>query len=172
MQEMTRFEVGDLAVYPAHGVARVEAIESRELGGQQSTFYVLRVLNNSMRVMVPVTKVEQVGLRCLVSEDEIEAVYEILRTRVLAVDRTTWNRRQREYTEKIRTGSIFEVAEVMRDLCLLRNGKDLSFGERKMLDTARGLLLKELSVAREIDEAEIEAEFEAIFLDAEIEAVA
>jgi CarD family transcriptional regulator len=172
MQEMTRFEVGDLAVYPAHGVARVEAIESRELGGQQSTFYVLRVLNNSMRVMVPVTKVEQVGLRNLVSEDEIEAVYEILRTRVLAVDRTTWNRRQREYTEKIRTGSIFEVAEVMRDLCLLRNGKDLSFGERKMLDTARGLLLKELSVAREIDESEIEAEFEAIFLDAEIEAVA
>jgi CarD family transcriptional regulator len=172
MQGMTRFEVGDLAVYPAHGVARVEAIESRELGGQQSTFYVLRVLNNSMRVMVPVTKVEQVGLRCLVSEDEIEAVYEILRTRVLAVDRTTWNRRQREYTEKIRTGSIFEVAEVMRDLCLLRNGKDLSFGERKMLDTARGLLLKELSVAREIDEAEIEAEFDAIFLDAEIEAVA
>ena len=84
------FAVGDLAVYPAHGVAKVEAIESRELGGQESTFYVLRVLDNNMRVMVPVTKSVQVGLRNLVGDDEIEAVYEILRTRELAVDRTTW----------------------------------------------------------------------------------
>jgi CarD family transcriptional regulator len=166
------FAVGDLAVYPAHGVAKVEAIESRELGGQESTFYVLRVLDNNMRVMVPVTKSVQVGLRNLVGEDEIEAVYEILRTRELSVDRTTWNRRQREYTEKIRTGSIFEVAEVMRDLCLLRTGKDLSFGERKMLDTAKGLLLKELSVARDIDPQIIEDEFEEIFVDADPEAVA
>ena len=166
------FAVGDLAVYPAHGVAKVEAIESRELGGQESTFYVLRVLDNNMRVMVPVTKSVQVGLRTLVGDDEIEAVYEILRTRELAVDRTTWNRRQREYTEKIRTGSIFEVAEVMRDLCLLRTGKDLSFGERKMLDTAKGLLLKELSVARDIDPQIIEDEFEEIFVDADPEAVA
>ncbi len=166
------FAVGDLAVYPAHGVAKVEAIESRELGGQESTFYVLRVLDNNMRVMVPVTKSVQVGLRNLVGDDEIEAVYEILRTRELAVDRTTWNRRQREYTEKIRTGSIFEVAEVMRDLCLLRTGKDLSFGERKMLDTAKGLLLKELSVARDIDPQIIEDEFEEIFVDADPEAVA
>ena len=166
------FAVGDLAVYPAHGVAKVEAIESRELGGQESTFYVLRVLDNNMRVMVPVTKSVQVGLRTLVGDDEIEAVYEILRSRELAVDRTTWNRRQREYTEKIRTGSIFEVAEVMRDLCLLRTGKDLSFGERKMLDTAKGLLLKELSVARDIDPQIIEDEFEEIFVDADPEAVA
>jgi len=166
------FAVGDLAVYPAHGVARVEAIESRELGGQESTFYVLRVLDNNMRVMVPVTKSVQVGLRNLVGDEEIEAVYEILRTRELAVDRTTWNRRQREYTEKIRTGSIFEVAEVMRDLCLLRTGKDLSFGERKMLDTAKGLLLKELSVARDIDPQIIEDEFDEIFIDADPEAVA
>ncbi|MDE0881580.1 MAG: CarD family transcriptional regulator [Myxococcota bacterium] len=164
MQEH-EFAVGDLAVYPAHGVAKVEAIESRELGGQESTFYVLRVLDNNMRVMVPITKSVQVGLRTLVGEDEIEAVYEILRTRELAVDRTTWNRRQREYTEKIRTGSIFEVAEVMRDLCLLRTGKDLSFGERKMLDTAKGLLLKELSVSRNIDPAIIEEEFDEIFVD-------
>ena len=166
------FAVGDLAVYPAHGVAKVEAIESRELGGHQSTFYVLRVLDNNMRVMVPVTKAAQVGLRTLVGDEEIAAVYEILRTRELAVDRTTWNRRQREYTEKIRTGSIFEVAEVMRDLCLLRTGKDLSFGERKMLDTAKGLLLKELSVARDIDPQVIEDEFEEIFVDADPEAVA
>lgn len=171
MQEY-EFAIGDLAVYPAHGVAKVEAIESRELGGQQSTFYVLRVLDNNMRVMVPVTKTLQVGMRNLVGEDEIEAVYEILRTRELSVDRTTWNRRQREYTEKIRTGSIFEVAEVMRDLCLLRNGKELSFGERKMLDTAQGLLLKELSVARDIDPEVIMEEFAEIFLDAEPEVAA
>ena len=136
MQDL-EFAVGDLAVYPAQGVAKVSAIESRELGGQESTFYVLRVLDNNMRVMVPVTKSVQVGLRGLVGDDEIEAVYEILRTRELAVDRTTWNRRQREYTEKIRSGSI-EVAEVMRDLCLLRTGKDLSFGERKCSTPPRG----------------------------------
>ena len=171
MQDL-EFAVGDLAVYPAQGVAKVVAIESRELGGQESTFYVLRVLDNNMPVMVPVTKSVQVGLRGLVGDDEIEAVYEILRTRELAVDRTTWNRRQREYTEKIRSGSIFEVAEVMRDLCLLRTGKDLSFGERKMLDTAKGLLLNELSVARDIDPQIIEDEFEEIFVEADPEAVA
>ena len=106
-----------------------------------------------MIVKVPITKVEKVGLRGLVEAEDIETVYEILQTREL-VDQTTWNRRQREYTEKIRTGSIFEVAEVMRDLCLLRTGKDLSFGERKMLDKAQGLLVKELSLATETEVTE------------------
>ena len=166
------FEVGDLAVYPTEGVARVEAIESRELGGTQATFYVLRVLDNNMIVKVPITKVEKVGLRGLVEADDIETVYEILQTRELSVDQTTWNRRQREYTEKIRTGSIFEVAEVMRDLCLLRTGKDLSFGERKMLDKAQGLLVKELSLATETEVTEIQAEFDAIFEGASLESIA
>ena len=176
-----QFKVGDLAVYPAYGVAQVEGIETRELGGTMSTIYVLRVLETNMKVMVPITKVEQVGLRDLVDEEDVEAVYEILNTRELSVEQTTWNRRAREYTEKIRTGSIFEVAEVMRDLCLLRNTKSLSFGEKRMLNTAQGLLLKELGVARQVDdgdnttldlvalrssEAELLGEFDEIFLDA------
>ena len=90
-------------------------------------------------------------------------VFNILKERSISVDSTTWNRRYREYMEKIKTGSIFEVAEVLRDLYLLKHDKDLSFGERKMLDTAKALLVKELSIARDMAEDEVEAEFTQIF---------
>jgi CarD family transcriptional regulator len=80
-------------------------------------------------------------------------------------DNQTWNRRQREYMDKIKTGSAFEIAEVLRDLYLLRRNKDLSFGERRMMDTARGLLVREIAIARRKPEGEIEAEIESIFQD-------
>ena len=157
------FSVGEKAVYPAHGVAEVTGIETREISGSKQTFYILRILDNGLRIMIPTRNTEAVGLRPLASKAEVREVYNILKARDVTVDTQTWNRRYREYMEKIRTGSVFEVAEVLRDLSLLRFDKDLSFGERKMLDTARNLLVKELALARGTDEAAIQTELEQIF---------
>jgi CarD family transcriptional regulator len=162
MQQMT-FKVGDKAVYPAHGVGEVTAIENREISGHSQTFYILRILDNGMKIMIPTTNVRQVGLREVIGKDKVDKVFEILRSKDLSVDATTWNRRYREYTEKIETGSVFEVAEVLRDLYLLKSDKDLSFGELRLLDKARGLLIKELAVARNCDEEAVETEFKRIF---------
>jgi CarD family transcriptional regulator len=162
LMQMT-FKIGDKAVYPAHGVGEVTAIENREISGQSQTFYILRILDNGMKIMIPTNTVHQVGLREVIGKDKVNKVFQILREKDLSVDTTTWNRRYREYMEKIKTGSVFEIASVLRDLYLLKGDKDLSFGERKMLDTARSLLIKELSLAKECDEAEIESDLKRIF---------
>ena len=161
MQET--FKIGDKAVYPAHGVGEVTAIEDREISGQCQTFYILRILENGMKIMIPTNNVRQVGLREVIGKDKVAKVFRILKETNLSVDTTTWNRRYREYMEKIKTGSVFEVAEVLRDLYLLKTDKDLSFCELKLLDTARSLLIKELAVAQSCDEEDIENEFKRIF---------
>ena len=157
------FRVGDKAVYPAYGVAEVTGLETKEISGQKTSFYILKILENGMRIMVPTKNVATVGLRAIVKKGEVKDVYDILRSRDVSVDSQTWNRRYREYMEKIKTGSVYEVAEVLRDLSLLKNSKELSFGERKMLDTARSLLVKELAIAKASKEEKIERELQAIF---------
>jgi len=159
-----KFRVGDLAVYPAHGVGQIQAVESREVNGEKHDFYILKVLENGMVIMIPIRNVESVGLRCLIDVKEIPKVYAVMRTkRELLVDNQTWNRRYREYMEKIKTGSLFDVAEVFRDLFRLKLTKDLSFGERKLYDTAQVLLVKELSKAKKTDEKTIISEIESLF---------
>jgi CarD family transcriptional regulator len=160
---MDTFKVGDKAVYPAHGVAEVVAIERKEISGHEMVFYVLKILDNGMKVMIPTSNVKAVGMREIISSNEAEEVFKILRKKEKVVESTTWNRRYREYMEKIKTGSVFEVAKVLRDLYLLKGDKDLSFGERKMLDTARSLLVKEISIAKQMSEDEVETEFRTIF---------
>ena len=157
------FKVGDNAVYPSHGVAVIKRIDEREVGGKKKKFYVLQVLDNEMTIMVPTDNIQSVGLRPIVGKTEISNVYKILRRKDIKVDNTTWNRRYREYMEKIRTGSVYEIAEVLRNLYVLKHNKDLSFGERKMLDTAKQLLVKELSLAKKEDEQSVEAELNSIF---------
>ena len=150
------FKSGDLAVYPAHGVGKIESIESRSIGGDKQDFYIMRILENDMKIMIPLQNAESVGLRKLIGSEDVPKVYEILKTREVSVNGGTWNRRYREYMEKIKTGSIFELAAVLRDLTVLKGDKELSFGERKMLDTARMLLLKELSIVLGATEDQVE----------------
>lgn len=157
------FTEGDMAVYPAHGVGVIRSIESQKVAGVNQTFYVLEILGNSMRIMIPTASSAHVGLRSIVNKKQASEVLDILRDRAIAIDSQTWNRRYREYMEKIKTGSIFEVAAVLRDLFLLSADKDLSYGERKMLDTAKGLLVKELSIAQEMEEDTISKKIEMIF---------
>ena len=122
------FAVGSKAVYPVHGVAEVVALEQRDIGGNQTAVYILKIIDTGLKIMLPTMNAGSVGLRDL-----------------------------------IKTGSVFEIAEVMRDLSVLRATKDLSFGERKMLETARGLLIKELAIAKGVGEDKIGAEVDAIF---------
>ena len=110
------FHVGEMAVYPAQGVAEVVGIEEKEISGKVHRFYVLRIVDTDMRIMVPLTKAQEVGLRQIIGEEEIAEVFEILREKEVHVDKQTWNRRYRGFMEKIKTGSLFEVAEVYRDL--------------------------------------------------------
>lgn len=153
------FKTGDLAVYPAHGVGKILGIESRAVSGVNKSFYVLKVLDTDATIMVPVDNAESVGLRKIVKKSMVPKIYDILRDKKGAIlDNQTWNRRYRDYTDKIKSGCVMEVAKVLRDLYLLKFDKELSFGERRMLDTAKNLLVKELSIAKKIKEEKVEAE--------------
>jgi 2-C-methyl-D-erythritol 4-phosphate cytidylyltransferase len=157
------FKVGEKVVYPAHGVGEIEAIRSHVISGTERKFYMLRILETDMKIMIPIDNVESVGLRKVIDRAMVSKVYKVLRQKKVETDQQTWNRRYREYTEKIKTGSILEIAKVLRDLFVLKGDKELSFGERKMLDTARNLLVKELSIARSHSEEKIMEELRHIF---------
>ncbi len=157
------FKIGDLAVYPAHGVGIIERIESQEISGSSQDFYVMRILENDMIIMIPTQNVDSVGLRRIIGQKEVPKLYAILEKRDVVIENQTWNRRYREYTDKIKTGSVFEVAEVYRDLLILKIDKELSFGERKMLDTARTLLVKEIALAKKVEEEQIEQDLDRMF---------
>ena len=150
------FKIGDMAVYPAQGVGVIEDIENREIMGTKQAFYILKI-------MIPTKSAKSVGLREVISEKEISKVYDILKNKDVTIDKQTWNKRYREYLEKIKTGSVYEIARVLRDLLILKNDKNLSFGERKMMDTAKNLLVKEISVATKSDETKIEEDLRTIF---------
>ena len=158
-----QFVKGDLAVYPAHGVGCIESIESKEINGDTMNFYMMKIVENGMVIMIPTSNVESVGLREVIPENEIPQVYKVMQEKAQNGDNQTWNRRYREYMDKIKTGSIYDVAEVFRDLFQLKLEKDLSFGERKLLDTAQNLLVQELSTAKDIDEMSMIKEIENLF---------
>jgi CarD family transcriptional regulator len=163
MDTTPRFAVGDTAVYPTHGVADVVRLETRTIGDQSLGFYHLAVRGSGLRIIVPITKAEDNGMRPLADGDAIDELFAFLQDREIPSDRQTWNRRYRGFMEKIRTGSLFEVAEVYRDLSVLRLGKSLSHGERQMLKTARDLLVRELAAARGATEDAVAGELDSMF---------
>jgi CarD family transcriptional regulator len=157
------FVVGDKAVHPSHGVGEVTGIEEREIGGTRAKFYILRIMDNGMKVMVPTSAATQVGLRYVMSDKEATNILSTMRAREVAVDVQPWSRRFRVYTEMIKSGSPIEIAKVLRDMNRLKFDKELSFGERRLLDQAKSLLLKELSIAKKKTEAEMSEEIARIF---------
>lgn len=156
-------EVGDKAVHPSHGLGEVVAIEHREIAGMKGDFYILRILDNGMRVMVPRATSAQAGLRPVMSGKEADKVLETMRAREVAVDLQPWSRRFRAYTEMIKSGSPHEVAKVLRDMYRLKFDKDLSFGERRLLDQAKSLLMKELAAAKGVAEPVLQAQVDDMF---------
>ena len=156
------FKVGDKSVHPHHGVGEVTAIEAKEIAGQKKTFYILKIVDSGMKVMVATDAAARLGLRKVISRKEATKVLEVLREKKIAVTSQPWNRRYREYIEMLNSGSPFEVAKVLRDLSLLKSDKELSFGERGLLDKARSLLVTELAVARRCKEERVQDEIEQI----------
>lgn len=156
------FEAGEMAVHPAHGVGEVLGVEHREVGGQKTAFYVMRIVETGTKVMVAVSAAEAVGLRRVMSTSEASKVLQILRAPEVAVDIQPWTKRHRVYTEMLKSGSPYEIAKVLRDMYRLKFDKDLSFGERRLLDQAKGLLVHELALARNHKPAAIEGEIRSI----------
>lgn len=158
------FKVGDHAVYPARGVAQIVSIEEKDIAGKRQTFYVLRLLDTDHKIMVPVANAASIGLRKPINEGDIRRIFQILKVKDVPIDTQTWNRRQRAFVEKLSTGSVFEVAEVMRDLERVKDVKDaLSFSERQMLERARQLLIKEIAVSRNKTDETVRAQIDALF---------
>lgn len=163
----TSFEVGDKAVHPHHGVGEVTSIEKREIAGNKKIFYILKIVESGMTVMVPTDGVDRLGLRTIISKGDAKKVLDVLKLDEVAVTAQPWNRRFREYTEMLKSGSPFEVAKVLRDLYRLKSDKDLSFGERRLLEQARQRLVSELALARRCKEKRVEQDIDAILVPVE-----
>lgn len=140
------FNVGDRVVYPMHGAGIIEAIEEREVLGEKQQYYIMRIANGDMKVMVPIKSDREIGLRQVIGLEAAGDVLAILQGETSKMS-ANWNKRYRANLEKIRSGDVFEVAEVVRNLTLRDHEKGLSTGERKMLENARQILLSELALA-------------------------
>ncbi len=156
--------VGEYAVYPGRGVARIVDLRTQEIAGQVSEFLVLLMVDDDSRILIPRENADRVGLRSIMDSQEAEKTWEILRTpaRQRIAHGVTWSRQFREYQQKIRTGSVFQVAEVLRDLMRLQSHKELSFGEHQLLESSRSLIVQELAAVQASDASEIEREIKAI----------
>jgi CarD family transcriptional regulator len=157
------FRPGDMVVYPGHGVGKINALLAKNISGTEQQFFEIVICDSGMRIMIPVVQAKTVGLRKVVDRRAVEKVYKILRERKARIDTQTWNRRFREYSQKIKTGSVYEIAEVLRDLSVLSVDKELSFGEKKMLDTAQNLLVSEIAIAKARTHEKVMGEIQAIF---------
>jgi len=156
------FNVGDRVVYPMHGAGVIEAIEEKEILGARKKYYVMKLPLGEMKVLVPTDSILQVGLRGVIEENEVPEVFVVLKGDQPQLS-TNWNRRYRTHLEKIKSGNIYEVAEVVRNLMLRDREKGLSTGESKMLDLARQILVSELILVQNLDQSEIMHSLDIIF---------
>jgi len=163
-----RLKVGDKVIYPAHGAGVIESIEQKVLSGNEQTVYVMKMLHKGMTIMVPLGNLESVGIRTPISPKEIDRVYEALKKsdHSSAEPVETWNRRYRLYKEKINTGSILEIAGVLRRLYQRRKSGALSLGEKRLVDTAMDLLVGEVSCAKNMKEERIRKEIQLLLEEA------
>jgi CarD family transcriptional regulator len=149
------FHIGDKVVYPNHGVGIIEQISSRTIGATVEKFYLLKIKSSSLKVMVPFHNVTTVGLRRVVRNGEIQKILDFL-TDGECNNNADWKYRFKENSERMRTGSLLDVAAVLKSLLVLNQSKPLSFREKKMLERARYLLVSELSLAKNLDEEHVE----------------
>lgn len=157
------FKIGDMAVYPTQGVGVIEDIESREFSGHSQKFYILRLVDSDMKIMIPVGNASHVGMRRLIDQKLITDVFDALSEPTDNGKIASWSRRQREYNDKLKTGDLIEVAEVLRDLYQISTAKELSYGEKKVLEQARKLLVTEVALAEGAKEDQVTKRLENIF---------
>jgi CarD family transcriptional regulator len=149
------FDIGDKVVYPHHGAAIVERREQKEAFGEKREYLVLRLAYGDLTLMVPADNTEGVGLREVINDEEVEEVFAVLRKKEARMP-TNWSRRYKNHSEKLRSGDIYQVAEVVRNLSIRDKDKGLSAGEKRMLGRARQILVSELTFALDVNEEEAE----------------
>ncbi|MGE5554052.1 MAG: CarD family transcriptional regulator [Betaproteobacteria bacterium] len=159
------FKIGDRVVYPMHGAGVIEAIEEREVLGERQKYYIMKLPIGDMRVMIPMRSVKEVGLRRVIDPSAVERVLEVLRGEQTKMS-TNWNRRYRANMEKIKSGDIYEVAEVVRNLTLRDHEKGLSTGERKMLESSRQILVSEIVLAMNSNEEQVRSMVDRVLAEA------
>lgn len=161
------FQINQLVVYPSQGVGRVERIESQIIGGVKAEFYIVRILSNNVTLMVPVKNAVNVGLRPVCSLRTGQTIFESLRDRSEFTGYTgqNWNRRYREYSEKLKSGDLADVAYVLKELFLIGRDKELSFGERRLLEQAMNLVSMELAYAVNRGQEDIKTDITDMFSD-------
>ncbi len=162
------YSIDSLVVYPAQGVGKIERIDRKEIGGASCDFYTVRIRANNITLMVPVTNAAAVGLRELSGRAKADAIWDSLRRDLDQPVFTgqNWNRRFREYTDRLKSPDLSVVADVLRELLLIGRGKDLSFGERRLLDQAMALVAGELSEILHISESALKDELLALYAPA------
>ena len=153
-------KVGDKAVYPGHGVGKITSIEDKSIMGSRLTFYSMEIMESGTKIMIPKNRLKSIGVRPIASKQQAKEVMNIIsdskaeEEKAKAVGKN-WQKRHQSYMDKIKTGSIYEIAKVIRDLNQIKVGKELSYGEKKMMDKAKNILYSELSLT--IDEKELKA---------------
>ncbi len=156
------FDIGDKVVYPNHGAGTIVDIESREILGEEKKYYIMKLPIGEMKVMIPVDKVDEIGVRDIIDEEEADEIIALLKGDQSKMSQN-WNRRYRANMEKLKTGDIYEVGGVVRDLTIRDEEKGLSTGEKKMLNNARKILISELVLAKEAAEEEIKTIIDKAF---------
>ncbi len=158
-------QVGDLLVHPSHGAARVAGIEERSFGDESGLVYVLTVLGSELKIMVPKSAARRVGLRPVMTPEQAQDVFEVLRCPEIAVTVQPWNRRLRAYTEMLSSGDPLEIAKILRDMGRRGVDRQLSFSERKLMEQAHSLLADELAVAQGVSTEEMNAQLQKLFAE-------
>lgn len=146
-----RFEVGETVVYPHHGAATIQEVKKKMLNGEEKTFLKLRVAQGDLTIEVPIDNLELVGVRDVIGDEELEEVYSVLRE-PFTEEPTNWSRRYKANLEKLASGDVIKVSEVVRDLWRREQDRGLSAGEKRMLAKARQILISELALAKKTDE--------------------
>ena len=159
------FRVGDKVVYPHHGAAVIESMEQKELFGEKREYFILKLAYGELTLMVPIDSTEEVGLREVTPEKEMPKVFKVLRKQEETTNTTNWSRRFKANVEKLKSGDIYQVAEVVRNLSIRDKDKGLSVGEKRMLTRARQILVSELTFATGGDEEKAEAMIDKVLDD-------
>jgi CarD family transcriptional regulator len=150
------YNIGDKIVYPMHGAGVIESIEEKEILGNKQSYYVVKIPIGEMKVLIPTKNVDGIGIREVISEADADKVFTMLKNKTVSVS-SNWNKRYRENMVKIKSGNIYDVAEVVRCLMLRDKEKGLSTGERKMLNNAKQILISELVLVKNMKPVEIES---------------
>lgn len=149
------YSIGDKIVYPMHGAGVIEAIEDREIMGAKQRYYIMRMPIGDMKVMIPISHAEEIGIRDVIDKDEADRVLASFKACPTETD-SNWNKRHRENVERIKSGNIYEVVRVVKNLMFREKSRGLSTGDRKMLNSAKQILVSELVVAKSIKQGEVE----------------